>query len=129
MPKKTKKQSKPLAGQALLTKVKALNDLTREEKAKACGYYKIAKSGTERINVMAFLNAVLDAEGMDLDAQVKRNKKMGGRQPNYRISVQSNGKLLVSSAYTKKMELQPGDELEIALGRKHIHLRLKTEED
>ncbi|KAI9129481.1 AbrB family transcriptional regulator [Acaryochloris sp. CCMEE 5410] len=122
MPKKTKKQSKPLTGQALLTKVKTLNDLTREEKAKACGYYKVAKDGTERINVMAFLNAILDAEGMDLDAKVKGNKKMGGRQPNFRISVQSNGKLLVSSAYTKKMELQPGDEFEIALGRKHIHL-------
>lgn len=129
MPKKTKKQGKPLTGQALLTKVKTLNDLTREEKAKACGYYKIAKSGAERINVMAFLNAVLDAEGMDLDAQNDRTKKGGGRTPTFRISVQTNGNLLVGSAYTKRMELQPGDEFEIALGRKHIHLRLKTEED
>ncbi|UJB72893.1 AbrB family transcriptional regulator (plasmid) [Acaryochloris sp. 'Moss Beach'] len=129
MPKKTKKQSQPLTGQALLTKVKTLNDLTREEKAKVCGYYKIAKSGTERINVMAFLNAVLDAEGMDLDAQGDRKKKHGGRNPTFRISVQSNGNLLVGSAYTKRMELQPGDEFEIALGRKHIHLKLKTEED
>ncbi|QUY45909.1 AbrB family transcriptional regulator [Acaryochloris marina] len=129
MPKKTKKQSKPLTGQALLTKVKTLNDLTREEKAKVCGYYKIAKSGTERINVMAFLNAVLDAEGMDLDAQGNSKKKHGGRPPTFRISVQSNGNLLVGNAYTKRMELQPGDEFEIALGRKHIHLKLKTEED
>lgn len=42
---------------------------------------------------------------------------MGGRQPTYRISVQSNGNLLVSSAYTKRMELQPGDEFKIALER------------
>lgn len=129
MPKKTKKQSKPLTGQALLTKVKTLNDLTREEKAKACGYYKVAKDGTERINVMAFLNAVLDAEGMDLHANGMSNKKMGGRHPTFRTSVHSNGNLLIGSAYTKKMELQPGDELEIALGRKHIHLKLKTEDD
>ena len=82
MPKKTKQQSKPLTGQPLLTKVKTLNDLTREEKAKACGYSKVAKDGTERINIMAFLNAVLDAEGMDLDAQGDRKKKHGGRPPH-----------------------------------------------
>ncbi|QUY45670.1 AbrB family transcriptional regulator [Acaryochloris marina] len=129
MPKKTNKLNKPLTGKALLTQVKSLNDLTREEKAKACGYYKVTKDGTERINVMAFLNAVLDAEGMDLDAKSKSNKKMEGRPSTFRISVQSNGNLLVGNAYTKRMELQPGDEFEIALGRKHIHLKLKTEED
>lgn len=129
MPKKTKKLNKPLTGKALLTQVKALNNLTREEKAKACGYYKVTKDGTERINVMAFLNAVLDAEGMDLDAQGDRKKKHGGRQPSFRTSVQSNGNLLIGSAYAKKMELQPGDEFELTLGRKHIHLKLKTEED
>jgi hypothetical protein len=31
--------------------------------------------------------------------------------------------LLIGSAYTKKMGLRPGDEFEITLGRKHIHLK------
>ncbi|WP_041661158.1 AbrB family transcriptional regulator [Acaryochloris marina] len=128
MPKRTKK-NKPLTGQALLAKVSTLSDLTREEKAKACGYFTFAKDSTERINVMAFLNAVLDAEGMDLGAKGKSNGKLGGRKLTFRTSVQSNGNLLVGSAYTKKMELQPGDEFEIALGRKHIHLKLMAEED
>ncbi|MGR3278950.1 AbrB family transcriptional regulator [Acaryochloris marina NIES-2412] len=122
MPKKTKKQSKPLIGQALLTKVKTLKDLTRQEKAKVCGYYKVSKNGTASISVMAFLNAVLDAEGMNLDAKVDSKKKLGKHTPTYRIRVQSNGILLIGNAYTKKMELQPEDEFELALGRKHIHL-------
>jgi len=37
--------------------------------------------------------------------------------------VQSNGNLLIGSAYTKQMNLQPGDEFEISLGRKHIRLK------
>lgn len=122
MPRKKKSTPKPLTGDALIAKVKQLEQATREEKAKACGYYKVTSNGTERINVMAFLNAVLEAEGMDLDAKVESNGKPGGRNPTYRISVQSNGNLLLGSTYTKKMELQPGDEFEISLGRKHIHL-------
>ncbi|BDM83344.1 hypothetical protein AM10699_62050 (plasmid) [Acaryochloris marina MBIC10699] len=71
---------------------------------------------------MAFMNALLEAEGLDLDAKVKSNEKSSGRAPSYRVSVQSNGNLLVGSAYSQRMELQPGDEFEISLGRKHIHL-------
>ena len=46
----------------------------------------------------------------------------GGRSASYRITVQSNGNLLIGSAYTKQMGLKPGDEFEISLGRKHIRL-------
>ncbi|MGR3280358.1 AbrB family transcriptional regulator, partial [Acaryochloris marina NIES-2412] len=57
MPKKKKSSPKPLSGNALLAKVKQLEQATREEKAKACGYCKVTHNGTERVNVMAFLNA------------------------------------------------------------------------
>lgn len=126
MPKKKKSSPKPLSGNALLAQVKQLEQATREEKAKVCGYYKVTHNGTERVNVMAFLNAILEAEGMDLDAKSESNKKPRGHSPSYRISVQSDGKLLVGSAYTKKIELQPGDEFKISLGRKHIHLSKVT---
>jgi hypothetical protein len=36
--------------------------------------------------------------------------------------VQSNGNLLVGSAYTKQLGLKPGDEFIVTLGRKHIKL-------
>ena len=47
----------------------------------------------------------------------------GGRSASYRISVQSNNNLLIGSAYTKQMGLKAGDEFEITLGKKHIHLK------
>ncbi|OLP18535.1 AbrB family transcriptional regulator [Leptolyngbya sp. 'hensonii'] len=117
-----KKKIEPLTGEELLNKVKELENLSEEEKAKACGYYTVTKSGVERVNMMKFLKALLDADGLELDGKQNGNGR-GGRSASYRISVQSNGNLLIGSAYTKQMNLIPGDEFEISLGRKHIHLR------
>ncbi len=115
-------QPEPLTGQALLEKVKELGNLSKEEKARECGYYTKTKNGVERVNMMKFLNALIDAEGIELDSS-SNGQGRGGRSASYRISVQSNHNLLIGSAYTKKMGLQPGDEFEITLGRKHIHLK------
>ncbi len=113
----------PLTGEDLLKKVKELEKLSKEEKAKAAGYYTVTKNGLERVNMMAFLNALIDAEGITLDSTGKSEGRRGGRQASYRITVQSNGNLLIGSAYTKQMNLKPGDEFEITIGRKHIHLK------
>ena len=121
MPRK-KKQIKPLTGKDLVAKVKQLSDFTREEKAKACGYVAIEKGGSERIKIIAFLNALLDAEGIDLGSQSSTGNGVSGRKATYKISVQSNGNLLVGSAYTKEMDAKPGDEFEISVGRKNINL-------
>jgi len=119
-----KKKSEPLAGQALLDKVQELGDLSRDKKARMCGYYTITKGGVERVNTMKFLNALIEAQGMQLDSHHGQNgHSRGGRSASYRITVQANGNLLIGSAYTRQMELEPGDEFEISLGRKHIHLR------
>lgn len=117
-----KKKIEALTGEALLKKVKDLESLSKEEKARECGYYTVTKAGIERVNMMKFLNALIDAEGIELDGKQSLNGR-GGRSASYRISVQSNGNLLIGSAYTKQMALKPGDEFEISLGRKHIHLR------
>jgi hypothetical protein len=37
-------------------------------------------------------------------------------------TVQGNGNLLIGKAYTAMLDLQPGDEFEIKLGRKQIRL-------
>ncbi|MEL6468823.1 MAG: AbrB family transcriptional regulator [Cyanobacteria bacterium J06623_4] len=118
-----------LTGKALLKKVKELEHLSREEKAKTCGYYTVTKNGVTRVNMMKFLNALIEAEGIQIDSTQTGNGR-GGRSASYRITVQSNGNLLIGSAYTKQMGLQPGDEFEISLGRKHIKLKqLDNEED
>jgi AbrB-like transcriptional regulator len=123
-----KKKIEPLVGEPLLNKVKELEHLNKEEKARQCGYFTQTKNGLERVNLMKFQNALLDAMGMDLDGRPDAGGR-GGRSASYRISVQSNGNLLIGAAYTKKMELAPGDEFVIALGRKHIKLRQVGAED
>jgi hypothetical protein len=117
-----KKKPEPLTGEALIKKVKEIGSLSKEEKARACGYYTVTKGGVERVNMMKFLNALIDAEGIELDGKQEGTGR-GGRSASYRISVQSNGNLLIGSAYTKQMGLQAGDEFEISLGRKHIKLQ------
>jgi hypothetical protein len=115
-------QPQPLTGEDLIKKVKDLGNIGKEEKAKECGYYTMTKNGIERVNMMKFLNALIDAEGIDLDSS-NSGQGRGGRSASYKIGVQSNGNLLIGSAYTKKMGLKEGDVFEITLGRKHIHLK------
>jgi len=121
-------QMKPLTGKELVLKVKELDDLSKEEKAKACGYYTVTKDGGQRVNMMKFLNALIEAEGIQLDSSSDSNGR-GGRSASFRITVQSNGNLLIGSTYTKQMGLEPGDEFEISLGRKHIRLRQLNVDD
>ena len=97
----------PLTGDLLLQKVKDLGTLSKEEKARACGYSAQTKNGIERVNMMKFLNALIDAEGIELDS-TSDGQGRGGRSASYRISVQSNGNLLIGSAYTKKWDLWRG---------------------
>ncbi len=113
---------KPLTGEELLYKVKELENLSKEEKARTCGYYTVTKNGIERVNMMQFLNALIEAEGIELDSHAE-GKGRGGRSASYRISVQTNGNLLIGKAYTKQLGVNPGDEFEITLGRKHIRLK------
>lgn len=132
-PKKTEEKSEPkkvepLTGEELINKVKELGNLSKEEKAKACGYYTTTKNGVKRVNMMQFLNALIDAEGIELDGNDKTNGH-GGRSASYRMSVQSNGNLLIGSAYTKQLGVEPGDEFEIILGRKHIRLKQVGQEE
>lgn len=117
-----------LTGHDLIQKVKELGNLSKEEKARACGYYTRTKKGVERVNMMKFMNALLEAEGIQLDSEKNSNGR-GGRNASYRITVQSNGNLLIGATYTKHMGLKPGDEFEISLGRKHIHLKQLGDDD
>jgi len=127
MPRRNTNQ---LTGEALLKKVKDMEGKPPEDIAKACGYYTTTKNGTERVSTLKFYKAVTYAQGLDLDGKSSSGSGRGGRSASYRISVQANGNLLIGSAYTKQMNLEPGDEFEISLGRKHIKLtQVSTDEE
>ena len=116
----TETASAPLVGKALLQKVKELSHLPRRETAKRCGYYTSTKGGQTRVNLTDFYDAVLAARGIPLSPEGAKDGR--GREPTYRVSVHKNGQIVIGSTYTEAMGLKAGDEFEIKLGYKHIHL-------
>jgi hypothetical protein len=110
-----------LTGSDLLAKVKELGDASKSELVRASGYVSTKKDGSERLNSTAFYEALLEAKGLSLGSDSTGRGK-GGRKLSYVTTVQGNGNLLVGKAYTAMLDLQPGDEFEIKLGRKQIKL-------
>jgi hypothetical protein len=109
-----------LTGADLLAKVKEMGDVNKSDLVRACGYVSTKKDGTERLNFTAFYEALLNAKGMDIGSTSKGGK--AGRKLSFNTKVQFNGNLMVGKAYTALLDLKPGDEFEIKLGRKQIRL-------
>ena len=109
-----------LTGSELLSKVKELGDAGKSEVVRACGYVSSKKDGADRLNFTAFYEALLEAKGVEFGSNSKIGK--GGRKLSYVATVQGNGNLLIGKAYTALLELNPGDEFDIKLGRKQIRL-------
>jgi hypothetical protein len=121
-----------LTGSDLLAKVKELGDVSKSELVRSCGYVSTKKDGTERLNFTAFYEALLGAKGVNLGTDSSgRGTGKAGRKLSYTTKIQFNGNLMVGKAYTAVLDLQPGDEFEIKLGRKQIKLIPlgSTEED
>ena len=111
----------PLTGKALKSKLKELADLPKSETAKGCGYYSIDKSGKVKVNLTKFYDAVLQSTGINVNEESRVDRR--GREASYRATVHQNGQILIGAAYTKALNLSPGDEFEIRIGYKHIHLK------
>jgi hypothetical protein len=109
-----------LTGPELLAKVKELGDSSKSDLVRACGYVSYKKDGSERLNFTAFYEALLNAKGLELGTTGSSRK--GGRKLSFNTKVQFNGNLMVGKAYTAMLDLKPGDEFEIKLGRKMIRL-------
>lgn len=120
-------KAKPLTGKALLQKLKEMPKLSRSEKARECGYVGTAKDGKPRVALGEFMNAILEAKGISIDSESDRDGR--GREATYRVSVHKNGNIVIGAVYSEKMGLQVGDEFEIKLGYKHIHLKQIVEDE
>ena len=110
-----------LTGSDLLSKVKDLGDVSKSDLVRACGYVSEKKNGGDRLNFTAFYEALLEAKGINFASGGGAIGK-GGRKLSYVATVQGNGNLLIGKAYTALLDLKPGDEFEIKLGRKQIRL-------
>ena len=113
--------AKPLTGKTLLQKVKEIPNLSRSAKARECGYVSVVKNGNTRVNISGFINAILEARGVVLESDNGQDGR--GREATYRVSIHKNGSIVIGSSYTEKLGLKAGDEFEIKLGYKHIHLK------
>jgi hypothetical protein len=112
-----------LTGSDLLAKVKELGDVSKSELVRECGYLSTKKDGSERLNFTAFYEALLNAKGVNLGTDsAGRGTGKGGRKLSYTTRIQFNGNLMVGKAYTAVLDLKPGDEFEIKLGKKQIKL-------
>ena len=112
-----------LTGAELLAKVKEQGDASKSDLVRAAGYVSTKKDGTERLNFTAFYEALLEAKGVSFgDGGGSGGKGRPGRSLSYATKVQFNGNLMVGKAYTAMLDLKPGDEFEIKLGRKQIRL-------
>jgi len=109
-----------LTGNDLLAKVKELGDVGKSDIVRACGYVSAKKDGSERLNFTAFYEALLNAKGVDFWSWLQG--RQGGTQAQLHHQIQFNGNLMVGKAYTSLLDLKPGDEFEIKLGRKQIRL-------
>ena len=118
-----------LIGSDLLARVKELGDVSKSDLVRGCGYVSTKKDGSERLNFTALYEALLAAKGLSLSDGGGRARGKGGRKLSYTATVQGNGNLLVGKAYTALLELKPGDEFEIKLGRKQIRLVPAGSED
>ena len=109
----------------LTDRIQAFGDFSyyhsKSDLVRSCGYVSTKKDGSERLNFTAFYEALLSAKGVSL-AEGGGSKGKGGRKLSYVATVQGNGNLLVGKAYTAMLDLKPGDEFEIKLGRKQIKL-------
>ena len=111
-----------LTGADLLARVKELGDCAKTDLAKGCGYVVTKKDGSEQVKFTSFYEALLEAKGLTFSTKGVGGIGKGGRKLSYKAVVQGNGNLLVGKAYTAMLELEPGAEFEIKLGRKQIRL-------
>jgi hypothetical protein len=111
-----------LTGPDLLAKVKEMGDASKSDLVRSCGYVSSKKDGSERLNFTAFYEALLEAKGVSLGAGGSGGAGKSGRKLSYVTKVQFNGNLLIGKAYTALIDLKPGDEFQIKLGRKQIRL-------
>lgn len=111
-----------LTGADLLAKVKELGDCAKTDLAKGCGYIVTKKDGSEQVKFTQFYEALLEAKGLTFSTGGSGGVGKGGRKLSYKAVVQGNGNLLIGKAYTAMLDLNPGDEFDIKLGKKAIRL-------
>lgn len=111
-----------LTGQELLSFVKANEDMDQSELARGAGYVKVSETGTERLLIKQFHEALLEAKGLKL-----KTSKKPGKTAQFMTTVHRTGVILLGKTYSEKFGIEPGDELQIVIEEDAIRLVPYTE--
>ena len=99
----------PLTGSKLLEVVKANVDASKQELLEKTGYTTTTADGKKSFNQNLFYRALVEAQGISLDAFTKPSGGgTGGRKLPYKTTVQKNGSIVVGRGYFVKHEYSPG---------------------
>ena len=102
-----------LTGQPLLDKIKEIGDVDKTELARATGYVRQKKDGTEAFRFASMHEAIIEAStGVRVGSKSASNRKPG-RALSYVCTVAKNGGCLVGKGYLAQLGAEEGDELDI----------------
>ena len=104
-----------LVGNELLDKARSLSNRPEEEIARGCGYIGPSGRLLKKSFYRALVEAKAEAQGWQLPKSSNEKGGPRGRQAEFRTRVHGNGNLLIGHAYTKLLDLKPGQEFKIEL--------------
>ena len=108
-----------LVGKELLDKARSLSNRPEDDIARGCGY--VGPSG--RLLKKSFYRALVEAKAESQGWHLPKNSSSSstggvrGRQAEFRTRVHGNGNLLIGHAYTRRLDLVPGQEFKIELNK------------
>jgi len=102
-----------LVGKELLDRARSLSNRPEDDIARGCGYV----GPTGRVLRKSFYRALVEAKGYALPSTRSQGGGTRGRQAEFRTRVHGNGNLLIGHAYTRRLGLEPGQEIKIELQR------------
>lgn len=104
-----------LTGQTLLDKIKELGDIGKDELARATGYVKTKKDGTESFRYSSMHEAIIEAStGVKIGSKAASSGKPG-RSLAYVTSVAKSGSAIIGRGYLAQLGAETGDELDISV--------------
>lgn len=108
-----------LKGEDLLARVRQLPpDASKSDRVRACGYVTTKADGSERLNYTAFYEALLEAQGVQLEP----SKGRPGRRLTHLTTVLQAGHAVVGAPYLRAAGIDPGDCLTVKVRRGCVSL-------
>jgi antitoxin component of MazEF toxin-antitoxin module len=124
-PPKVEERSEPaprLEGAALVAKIKSVSGLSKADIVRACGYVSRKKNGSERLDFLAFYEALLEAKGLQAGSRESAampnprsiKKRIKGNE-SFQVLVANEGSVLLTRGCARQLDLQPGDKFRVRL--------------